>query len=144
MTSPAQTLSAQDAIIYLMVTASAADGEIADAELKAIGRVVQSFPVFSPADAETLVQTAGACGDLMSSEGGLQKVLDVAKASIPSHLTETAYAAVVEVTAADEGLTMSELRILDLVRQALEISDEGASAIERATRARHMTIDTVE
>ncbi|WP_411819027.1 tellurite resistance TerB family protein [Hyphococcus formosus] len=137
-TGPA-ALTPQEAVIYLMVMASASDGVIKDEELRTIGRVVRSFPLFSDADESELVKTAEACGGLMSSEGGLHKVLEAAAAALPEHLAETAYAAVVEVITADENLDMTEIRVLELIRNALKVSDEGAQAIDHAARARHMT-----
>ncbi|MEO1029263.1 MAG: tellurite resistance TerB family protein [Pseudomonadota bacterium] len=139
MTEPVTTLSAQDAIIYLMVMTSASDGRIQPQEYRTIGRVVRSFPLFGNHDEQALVKTAEAAGALMSSEGGMQKVLDAAAASLPAHLVETAYAAVVDVVTADEVLSSQEIRIMELIRDALKVDDEGASAIERAARARHMT-----
>jgi len=136
-------LTPQEAVIYLMVMASASDGRINEQELRTIGRVVRSFPLFSDADEQALVATAEACGRLMASEDGLHRVLAAASAALPRHLSETAYAAVVDVVTADEGLDMTEIRILELVRNALKVADEGAQAIERAARARHMTMDAV-
>jgi tellurite resistance protein len=135
-------LTPQEAVIYLMVMASASDGRITDRELRTIGRVVRSFPLFSQSDEDNLVETAEACGKLMASEGGLHKVLAASGAAIPKHLVETAYAAIVDVITADEGLELTEIRVLELVRNALSISNDGASAIERAAKARHMTLDS--
>ncbi|MEZ5893189.1 MAG: tellurite resistance TerB family protein [Parvularculaceae bacterium] len=134
-------LTPQEAVIYLMVMASASDGAINDRELRTIGRVVRSFPLFSDADEDALVETSEACGALMASEGGLHKVLESAANALPDHLGETAYAAVIDVITADEKLDMTEIRILELIRDALKIADDGAQAIEHAARARHMTID---
>lgn len=139
----APRLTPQEAIIYLMVTASASDGRMSEEELRSIGRVVRSFSIFEDADEETLVDTAEACGQLMSSDGGLHKVLASASAAIPTHLAETAYAAVVDVVTADGGLAMTEIRVLELIRTTLKISDDGAASIEHAARARHMTLDAV-
>ncbi|MEM8634067.1 MAG: tellurite resistance TerB family protein [Pseudomonadota bacterium] len=139
-----ETPTPQDAIIYPMVMTAAADGEFDDAELRTIGRVVRSFPLFDNADEAQLVRTAKECGQLMSSDGGLQKVLAAAQSAIPGHLSETAYAAVIDVVTADEALDPAELRVLEMVRDALSVSDDGASAIERAARARHMTIEPVD
>lgn len=136
-------LTPQEAIIYLMVMSSASDGVIKDEELRTIGRVVRSFPMFSDADEAGLVETAEACGALMASEGGLHKVLEAAAAALPDHLGETAYAACVDVVTADENLAVAEIRVLELIRDALKVPDEGAQAIEHAARARHMTIDAV-
>lgn len=141
MADSAPALTPQEAIIYLMVMTSASDGAINDAELRTIGRVVRSFPVFSDADEATLVETAEACGALMASDGGLHKVLHAASAALPAHLGETAYAAVVDVVTADEKLDVTEIRVLELIRDALKVGDEGAQAIEHAARARHMTLE---
>ncbi len=136
-------LTPQEAIIYLMVLTSASDGNITDDELRAIGRVVRSFPLFSATDEQELVKTSENCGKLMSSEGGLHKVLEAAAATLPKHLGETAYAAVVDVVTADENLDMTEIRVLERIRNALHVGDDGAAAIEHAARARHMTVDGV-
>lgn len=137
------SITVQEAVIYLMVLTSASDGAIKDEELRTIGRVVRSFPMFSDSDEQSLVSTAGACGELMASEGGLHKVLEAAATALPGHLGETAYAAVVDVVTADENLDMTEIRVLELIRNALDIPDDGAAAIEHAARARHMTVDGV-
>lgn len=134
-------LTPQEAIIYLMVMASASDGRITDRELRTIGRVVRSFPLFAEADEHGLVDMAEACGKLMSSDDGMHKVLAAASACVPRHLNETAYVAVVDVVTADEDLEMTEIRVLELVRNALRVSDDGAQAIERAAKARHMTVE---
>jgi hypothetical protein len=110
-------LTPQEAVIFLMVMAGASDGRITDRELRTIGRVVRSFPLFSEADEQGLVDTAEACGALMGSQDGMHKVLAAAAAAIPS------------------------FRVLELVRNTLKVGDEGAQSIERAARARHMTLD---
>lgn len=141
MAEGAPALTPQEAVIYLMVMTSASDGTINDAELRTIGRVVRSFPLFSEADEMGLVQTAEACGKLMASEGGLHKVLESAAKALPDHLGETAYAAVVDVVTADENLDITEIRVLELIRDALDVPDDGAQAIEHSARARHMTVN---
>lgn len=139
----AANLTPQEAVIFLMVMTSASDGLITDRELRTIGRVVRSFPLFSEEDENNLVETSEACGALMASDGGLHKVLASAAASLPKHLAETAYAAVIDVVTADENLDITEIRVLELIRDALGVPDAGAEAIEHAARARHMTIDAV-
>lgn len=136
-------LTPQEAIIYLMVMSSASDGRISERELRTIGRVVRSFPLFSEADERDLVDTAERCGALMASDDGLHKVLTAASEALPDHLGETAYAAVVDVVTADENLNPAEIRVLELVRDALNVPDDGADAIEHAARARHMTLEAV-
>lgn len=134
------TLTPQEAIIYLMVMAAASDGNMRDEEVRTIGRVVRTFPLFTASDEQGLVSTAGAAGRLMASEDGLHKVFDAARAALPVHLRETAYAAMVDVVTADEALDMTELRVLEMARGTLMISNEGASAIEHAAQVRHATL----
>ena len=136
-------LTPQEAIIYLMVMTSASDGAMEEVELRTIGRVVRSFPMFSESDEQSLVSMAEDCGRLMASEDGLHKVLAAAKSALPKHLNETAYAAVVDVVTADENLDITEIRVLELIRNTLDVPDDGAQAIEHAARARHMTVDGV-
>lgn len=136
-------LTPQEAVIYLMVMTSASDGSISDTELRTIGRVVRSFPLFSEADEDALVTTAEDCGSLMAADDGMHRVLESAAAALPKHLNETAYAAVVDVVTADERLDVTEIRILELIRDVLKVTDGGATAIEHAARARHLTIDPV-
>lgn len=138
------TLSPQEAIIYLMVMTSASDGNMQDNEMRTIGRVVRSFPLFSEQDEQGLVSTSAAGGRLMSSQDGLHKVFDAAKAALPAHLRETAYAAMVDVVTADGSLDVTELHVLQMARDKLEINDAGASAIEHAARVRHATLDMTD
>ena len=143
MATSVTPLTPQEAIIYLMVMTSASDGAMEEVELRTIGRVVRSFPVFSNADEQALVSMAEDCGRLMASDDGLHKVLAAAKSALPKHLNETAYAAVVDVVTADENIDITEIRVLELIRNTLNVPDDGAQAIEHAARARHMTIDAV-
>ena len=143
MAESVPSLTPQEAIIYLMVMTSASDGVISEVELRTIGRVVRSFPLFSSADEQELVSTSEACGKLMASEDGLHKVLTAADSALPKHLAETAYAAVVDVVTADENLDLTEIRVLELIRNTLSVPDDGAAAIEHAARARHMTVESV-
>ena len=141
MAEAVASLTPQDAVITLMVMTGASDGDITQDEFRTIGRVVRSFPLFSDEDERNLVQTAERAGALMASDGGLHKVISAAQAALPDYLGETAYAAVVDVVTADENLEMEEIRVLELVRDALKITDDGAAAIEHAARARHMTLE---
>ncbi len=136
-----QTISHHSALIYLMVLVSAADANMSDKEMRTIGEIVKRFPVFTGFDCERLVPVAEECGAIMAEEnGGLQAVLGLAREAIPPHLTETAYAIAVEVATADNSCGQEVLRVLELIRQTLNIDLLYAGAIERSARARHMTI----
>ena len=140
MTKPAKAISPHEALIYAMVTLSAADRAMTDRELKKIGDVVQTPPVFADFDREKLVAAAEACGNLLQDDDGLDKVLDLIATSVPAKLYETAYALAVEVAAADLHVEQEELRFLQMLRDRLDIDKLTVAAIERGARARHRTL----
>jgi len=130
-------ISAQEALIYVMVTVSAADRTMTDAELRSIGEIVRTLPVFRGFDEERLVATARACGEILSGDDGLQLVLEVIRDTVPEKLYDTAYAVAVEVAAADLHVEQEELRFLQLLRDELDLDKLTVAAIERGARARH-------
>lgn len=135
-----QAISPQSALIYAMVIVSAADSTMSDDELRTIGEVVTHFPVFRDFDQNRLGQVAEECASILQDDEGLEAVLGLIVDSTPDHLRETAYAAVVEVAAADEIINQEELRVLEMLRHRLKIDRLYAGAIERSARARHMVL----
>jgi tellurite resistance protein len=135
----AAVVSHQTAIIYVMVTVSAADAEMTDRELRMIGDIVRTLPVFRAFDPDHLVRAAQECADIMAEEkDGLETVIGLARQALPERLRETAYACAVEVAAADDRINREELRVLELIRAGLHVDRLVAAAIERAAAARHM------
>lgn len=131
-------VSPHTAIIYVMVTVSAADAKMTDRELRTIGDIVRTFPVFRGFDQEKLMRAAHECADILAEEkDGLETVFALARQALPARLRETAYACAVEVAASDDRLNREELRILELVRDGLEVDRLVAAGIERASQARH-------
>ena len=137
MNKTMKTVPEHDALIYAMVTLSAADRTMTDRELKKIGDIVQTLPVFADFDGNRLVATAEACGALLQDDDGLDRVLDVIATSLPPRLHETAYALAVEVAAADLHVEQEELRFLQILRDALDLDPLTTAAIERGARARY-------
>jgi tellurite resistance protein len=129
--------SIQDVLIYAMVTISAVDRVISDAELAKIGNVVTQLPVFASYDRENLVKTAEACGNILGDEDGLDTVLSLIESTLPEKLYETAYALAVEVAAVDRIVRNEEIRFLELLRDKLRLDKLTIAAIERGARARH-------
>lgn len=133
-------LPPHDALIYVMVTMSAADRDMTDRELMRIGHMVKNLPIFESFDIDQLVTISEACGDLLSHEDGLDRILnDVAK-QLPKRLHETAYALAVEVAAADLQIKPEELRFLQMLRDTLHLDPLTCAAIERGAKARHTTL----
>jgi len=139
MNKMAKPVSRHEALIYAMVTLSAADRTMTDHELMKIGDVVRTLPIFDDFDAEQLVATAEACGTLLQGDDGLDTVLAIIAASLPQRLHDTAYACAVEVAAADLHVEQEELRFLQMLRDHLDLDKLTVAAIERAARARYRT-----
>lgn len=130
-------ISHHEALVFAMVTMSAVDRTMTDAELRRIGEIVETVPVFRDFDAERLVSLAETCGEILGEDDGLDTILDVIATCLPKHLHETAYALAVEVAAADLRVRQEELRFLALLRDKLDLEKLVVAAIERGARARH-------
>jgi tellurite resistance protein len=139
MNKMATPVSHQEALIYVMVTLSAADRTMTDHELKKIGEIVKTTPVFADFDTERLIPTAQACGTLLQDDDGLDAVLSIIAASLPERLYDTAYALAVEVAAADLHVEQEELRFLQILRDHLDLDRLTVAAIERGAQARYRT-----
>ena len=128
------------ALIFTMVLVSAAEGEMTDAELEAIGRQVRYLPVFKGFDNDRLTRVGRQCAELLRDENGLALAVDMIAEALPGPLRETAYALACDVAAADGVLAAEELNLLNMLRQELSIDRLVAVAIERATYARHAVL----
>lgn len=129
-------ISHHAALIYVMVLVSAADRNMTDAELGMIGEIVNFLPVFRDYDGRLLPNTTAACAELLDADDGLDRVLEVVKASLPARLRETAYAVACDVAAADGDPHQEVLRLLEILRHCLDLDRLIAAAIERGARAR--------
>lgn len=132
-------ISHHAALIYVMVMVSAADRNMTDAELRMIGEIVNFLPIFRDYDPALLPRTTAACAEMLDADDGLDRMLEVIKASLPPRLRETAYALACDVAAADGDPHQEVLRLLELFRHRLDIDRLVAAAIERAARARFVT-----
>lgn len=130
-------LSAQDALIYLMVVAASSDAQMTALELARIDGLVGRLPVFEGYDRAKLAKVANDCVDQTNGGVGLEGVLDMAIADLPERLHDTAYALCVEVTAVDLHLEQEELRLLEMIRDRMNVDRLVTAAIETAARARH-------
>jgi tellurite resistance protein len=133
-------ITPHEALIYVMITTAAADRQISDRELDRIAQIVRHLPVFMGYDMDNLAKAAERCGDLLSNEEGLDEMLELIASALPKKLYETAYALAVEVAAADLRVPDEEIRLLELLRDALNLDKLVTAAIERSARARHQTL----
>lgn len=137
MNRMSRPISHHEALIYVMVTLSAADRTMTDKELQMIGNIVRHVPIFADFDIERLVSVSEDCGRHLQVEGGLDAVLDIVAASLPARLYETAYALAVEVAAADLHVEQEELRFLQILRDRLVLDKLTVAAIEHSARIRY-------
>lgn len=133
-------ISPQNALIYVMVIMSAADSEMRDQELLAIGEIVRLLPAFQGFDRSTLVEVSRQCAEILSDTNGLDTVMRLVRDTLPERLFETAYALACDVAVADGHLEQEELRLLDLIREGLGLDRLNAVAIERGCRAHYMRL----
>jgi tellurite resistance protein len=131
-------MSPQDALVAVMVACSASDEHIRTAELVAIQRMVNHMPVFADYDADRTRRISGIVYDLFEEEDGLAALFGLIRAALPPRLHETAYALACDVVAADGNLNEVELRMLEEVREELQIDRLHAAAIEWGARVRHL------
>jgi len=136
----AHPISHHTALIYVMVLVSAADRNMTDAEIRAIGEEVQRLPVFRDYDIDRLPQAASECAAFLNAEDGLDKVLKIVTTALPEKLRETAYALACDIAVADGKLAQEELRLLQMIRHRLDLDRLHSAAIERAARARNAVL----
>lgn len=132
-----EPISAQEALIYVMVMASAVDRKMNDHELGSIGELIRVMPVFKGFDEERLIGVSRDCATLLSGREGLDIVLETVRDTLPPRLYDTAYAVAVEVAAADLSVTAEELRLLAMLRDRLGLDKLTCAAIERSAIARY-------
>lgn len=132
------TISSQTALVYVMVIAALADGELKDSELHDIAETVKTLPVFHGFDGNKLKLVVGDCVSMLDQEDGIDAVLGLVKEALPEKFKDTAYALACDIVAVDGSLATEELEWLKLLRDGLHVSELHAAAIECAAHARYM------
>jgi len=123
-----------------MVTTSAVDREMSAEEIARIGSIVRELPAFLKYDGDWLAGAAQECGKLLSKPHGVERVLELVKASLPGQLYETAYVLAAEVAASDLEHHAEEERFLVMLAAALGLDKLTCAALERAAKARHQNV----
>ena len=129
-------LDAQEALVCTMVLVAAAHGGITDREIGVMTGLVQTLPVFEHFSAERLEAATDAAVNLLREEDGLNHAGRLIGEALGPRLRETAYALACEVVAADRLAHQETLRMLEFVREALDLDPLVTAAIERGIRAR--------
>ena len=129
-------LSPQEALVYTMVVAAESDHEVAEAEIKIIGDLVNHLPIFRGLDRAAMTRMATACSKLLGQSGGADKVFELIRQALTPPLRDTAYALACDVIAVDSRLNRNEMQILEQVRIELEVDPVMARAIEQVAEVR--------
>lgn len=137
MTTETAALTAQDALIAVMIAVSASDEQMRTAELVAIQRIVNHLPVFADYDTDRMRRVSRIVLDLLTEEDGLDALFGLVRDALPERLYETAYALACDVATADGTLRDVELAMLEEIRLQLNLHRLLAAAIETGARARH-------
>ena len=132
-----KTIGHETALIYVMVVVSAADGSMSAKELRTIGDLVKSLPVFRTFEHERLVAVAQECASILQEPDGLAAVVGLVKGALPEHLRETAYWLALEIALADSRVALEEVRVIEALRRTLGIDKLVAAALERGARGRY-------
>ena len=135
---PPNPLSPQDCLVVLMIAVSLSDELVRTAELLKIESAVNTLPVFANYDIDRIRTLSQTVQDLFAEEEGLDALFGLIRNNLPERLFETAYALACDVAASDGTLRQAELRLLEEIRDELNIDRLHAAAIERGARARHM------
>jgi len=130
-------ISKQEALIYVMVTTSAADAAISDGELKKIADLLRYVPALGDFEPGRLVEVANSCLAMLQSTNGIEGVVDLVASALPKPLQETAYALAVEVAAADIDVRQEELVFLQHLEDAFALPKLAVAAIEHSARVRY-------
>ncbi|MGB2201168.1 MAG: tellurite resistance TerB family protein [Pseudooceanicola atlanticus] len=133
-------LTPQDCLVLLMFSVSVSDTNIRTSELIKIENQVNTLPIFGTFDIDRITVLSNMVFDLFSEEDGLDALFGLVHDNLPEKLNETAYALCCDVAAADGILREGEIRLLEEIRDQLNIDRLYAAAIERGARARHMTV----
>ena len=86
------------------------------------------------------IRVAQECQQRLQAPDGLKSVLADVGRALPGRLHDTAYAVAFEVATVDLEMRMEEVRVLELIREALAVDEATIEAVERATKARHRTL----
>jgi tellurite resistance protein len=132
-----KALNHHSALIYVMVIVSAADGVMSDRELRTIGDLTKTLPVFRDFEDHHLLPVAQECAAMLHEPDSFNVVLRLVREALPSSLCETAYALALEIALTDSRVMLEEVRVLEILRRALGLDRLVAAALERGARARY-------
>ncbi len=137
MTDTISPMSPQDALIAVTFLTAIADDRMSEKEYREITATVNLLPVFKDYDTDRIDGIIDTVQAFVEEDDGIESLVGLLKSTLPDHLYETAYALACDVAAADGSVAIGEMRLLEELRQGLDLDRLNAAAIERGARARH-------
>jgi len=131
-------MSPQDALLATTIVTAFADERMTEKEYREIMATINLLPVFVNYDLDRMSGIINVVHDFLDEDEGIESLIGLIKSALPDHLYETAYALACDVAAADGKVALGEMRLLEDLRQGLNLDRLNAAAIERGSRARHM------
>ena len=138
--SAPKKVTPHEALIYVMIMASAVDRIMSDVEMETIGLIVKRVPAFEGFDRKRLLRVAQDCSDVLAKPDGFDAALGLIERSLSKQLHETAYALAVEVMAVDKTVNLEEVRLLDILAERFDHSDLITAAIKLSAEARFRSL----
>lgn len=108
-------LSPQEALVYTMVVAAEADGDLEEIETRLIGDLVGHLPIFRGISRHALAKMAAAGSDQLTGPEATDRTLGEIAAALGPELRETAYALARDVIGIDSRFTRTEVGALDRI-----------------------------
>lgn len=139
-TPPVKKVSPHEALIYVMIMASAVDRIMSDPEMEAIGTIVKRVPAFEGFDKKRLLRISQDCSDVLAADNGFETALSLIERSLTKAQHETAYAMAVEVMVVDKTVNLEEVRLLDILAERFELSDLVVAAVKHSAEARYRAL----
>jgi uncharacterized tellurite resistance protein B-like protein len=123
-------------VIEAMLGAMEADGEVADEEMEVLQKNLEEHELFHGVTGEETARMIDRAADkIREAGGGSKRVAGIAKGLPSRGHRMTAYHMACEVCVSDSELPESEIKFLEALQKAFDISDADAQEIFEAVRA---------
>ena len=129
-----------EALIYVMIMASAVDRVMSDLEMEQIGLIVRRLPAFQDFNKSRLIKVAQDCRNCLAAADGFDTTIDLIHGVLTKELHITAYAYAVEVMAVDKTVNLEEVRLLDILAERFDLSDLVVAAIKQSAESRYRSL----
>ena len=135
-----KAVSPHEALIYVMIMASAVDRVMSDQEMETIGLIVRRLPAFDGFDKARLLRVSQDCSDLLAKPDGFEGTLSTIHRSLNAEQHRTAYAFAVEIMAVDKTVNLEEVRLLEILAERFDLSDLDIAALKQSAESRFRSL----